>query len=406
MQFIFAILEFLFYIWFMRIACIHFPHFFFQLERLKDPNLDGREVIIGAEDRIIDCSDEAAAQGVSSDMSIREAISRCPDAVLLPLRGRCTSVWENILFSLGEFTLKIEALTWGTVYLDVTGTQVTYPDEHALASAITRCMKESFHLDVRIGVANSRFLAAQAAFCAWGTLVVEPGGEKDFLSLVSIEALPLNNEEKAHLRLLGLNSLKKTFHLSKKDLLSQLGEKGADIFDLVNGQDDAQPIPKRSGSLYLEKEYVSDVPLHTWEALRPVAEEMIHILSGELKNMRLLSRKITITLTFQNGQCLEKQLIMQEPSAVSAHFALCVSDCINRLVIESPVICLRICIIDPIPVEKGQSDLIRKRPQFSEKLEGIGDYFSVFHGFASLMRAEESDSLSRLPERRFRFADA
>jgi nucleotidyltransferase/DNA polymerase involved in DNA repair len=406
LHFLFAKLEFLFYIWFMRIACIHFPHFIFQLERRKDPDIDGREVIITTEDRVADCSDEAAAQGVSLDMSVREANYRCPDAILLPFHNHCASVWENILFSLGEFTIKIEAPTWGMVYLDVTRTQAIYPDEHALASAITTRMKESFHLDVRIGVANSRFIAAQAAFCAWDNLVVEPGGERDFLSLVSFEALPLHKEEKAHLRLLGLNTLKKTFQLSKKDLLSQLGEKGAVIFDLVNGQDDTQPIPKRSGSLYLEQEYVSDMPLHTWEALRPAAEEMIRILSGDLIKLRLLSRKITIMLTFQNGQYLEKQLVMKEPSAESAHLALRVSGCMHRLVIDSPVICLRIAIIDPIPVEREQDDLFRKSAQFSERLEGIRDYFSAFYGFAPLMRAEECDSQSRLPERRFRFADA
>ena len=59
-------------------------------------------------------------------------------------------------------------------------------------------------LKAHIGVGNSRFIAKEAASCAWDTLVIEPGGEKAFLALLSIESLPLEEKEKDHLRLLGL----------------------------------------------------------------------------------------------------------------------------------------------------------------------------------------------------------
>jgi hypothetical protein len=410
MKIIVAILEFLFYICLMRIACVHFPHFLFQIERLKNPDVDGREVIIGTfptdENKVADCSDEAAAQGISPDMSIREAHFRCPDAILLPFSNRYTSAWENILFALGEFTMRIDAPQWGLAYLDITKATAIYHDERTLAMAIIQHMKESFHLDVRVGIGNSRFITAQAALCAWDTLIIEPGGERDFLSLVSMEALPLNEEEKAHMRMLGMNTIKKMFHLSRKDLLSQLGAKGAAIFDIVNGQDDKQPILKRSGSLYLEREFVSDVPLHTSGEICPAADDMVCALSWELNKMHLLARKVTVILTFQNGQSLEKQLVMKEPSAESSHLALRISDFVDRLIIEDPIVSMRIAVVDPITAKSDQGDLFRKKAIFAERLEGIKDYFSALYGFAPLMRVEEGDSQSRLPERRYRYADA
>jgi DNA polymerase IV len=394
----------------MRIACIHFPHFLFQIERLKKPDIDGQEVIIATspsgKDKVADCSDEAAAQGITPDMTVREAYFRCPDAIMLPFSNRYTSAWENILFAIGEFTMRIEAPTLGLAYLDVTKAKAIYPDEHALALAIIQHMKDSFHLDVRVGMGNSRFIAAQAALCAWGTLVIHPGGEKDFLSLVSMEALPLKEEEKAHLRMLGLNTLKRMVHLSRRDFCSQLGAKGSAIFDMVNGQDDTQLIPKRSGRLYLEREFVSDMPLHTSEEIRPAADDMIRALSSELKKMHLVSRKAAVMLTFQNGRCFEKQLIMKELSAESSHLALRVNDFIDHLVIENPIASFRIAIVDPVSAESEQGDLFRKKSLFTDRLEGIKDYFSALYGFAPLMRIEEGDSQSQLPERRFKFADA
>ena len=74
------------------------------------------------------------------------------------------------------------------------------------ASAIIEEMLASLRVRVRVGVGNSRFIAKQAALSAWNLLIVAPGEEKTFLSLLSSEALPLPDKEKEHLRLLGLST--------------------------------------------------------------------------------------------------------------------------------------------------------------------------------------------------------
>ena len=116
----------------MRIACIHFPHFLFQIERLINPAIEGQQVLISGlstqKNKVADCSDEAAAQGVSPGMPIREAYFRCPDALLLPFSNHYTSAWENILLALGTFTIRIEPSSDGLAYLDITKATSVYRD--------------------------------------------------------------------------------------------------------------------------------------------------------------------------------------------------------------------------------------------------------------------------------------
>ena len=173
----------------MRIACVYFPHLYMQIEKLTQPQLEGYPVIIGGmpEERssVADCSEEAAAQGVFAGMSLRQAYHLCPEALFLPFGGRCEHIWEDILFALGVFTLRVEPTIPGLACLDITEALKIYGNERAMASAIIQDMLTSLRVQVRVGMGNSRFIAKQAALNAWNVLIVRPGEEKTFLSLLS-----------------------------------------------------------------------------------------------------------------------------------------------------------------------------------------------------------------------------
>ena len=303
----------------MRIGCVYFPHLYVQIEKLTQPRLEGYPVIIGGmpEEResVADCSEEAASQGVCAGMSLRQAFHLCPEALFLPFDSRCEHIWEDILFALGAFTLRVEPAIPGLAYLDITKALKIYGNERTLASAIIEEMLTSLRVQVRVGVGNSRFIAKQAALSAWNVLIVAPGEERAFLSLLSSEALPLPDKEKEHLRLLGLSTLKKVAGLSRKALVSQFGSMGNVLFEIVNGTDEKRPIPRRQNALCLERENTCEVPLQTSEEVRAVMEGMVAGLSDELTRMRLACRKVRLILFLQDGSSLEKSLVMKKPTA-------------------------------------------------------------------------------------------
>ncbi len=66
-----------------RIACLDLDTFFVSVERLLDPSLVGREVVVGGtgwRGVVTSCSYEVRARGVRSGMSLAEARRLAPDA--------------------------------------------------------------------------------------------------------------------------------------------------------------------------------------------------------------------------------------------------------------------------------------------------------------------------------------
>src|SRR3954469_5309456 len=72
-----------------RMCCLDLDTFFVSVERLLDPSLRGKPVVVGGyrggRGVVTSASYEARAFGVRSGMSVREASERAPaDAVFLP----------------------------------------------------------------------------------------------------------------------------------------------------------------------------------------------------------------------------------------------------------------------------------------------------------------------------------
>ena len=197
----------------MRVACVYIPHFYLQVEQLSNPNLKNNPVVIVAmpEERgfVLDCSDELVKRGVSPLMPLKEASNLCFDAVpLFVQRREYVSIWDSILSSIAEITLRIEAKETGTAFLDVTRLPGMYKSEEQLALALAGLMSDRFHLKAHIGVGNSRFMACEAALSAAKDVhVVRRGTERTFLSNIGIEHLPVARDVRERLHLLGLNRL-------------------------------------------------------------------------------------------------------------------------------------------------------------------------------------------------------
>src|SRR5215471_17440201 len=71
-----------------RICCLDLDTFFVSVERLIDPSLQGKPVVVGGRKGgrgvVTSASYEVRAFGVHSGMSIRDATTLAPHAVFLP----------------------------------------------------------------------------------------------------------------------------------------------------------------------------------------------------------------------------------------------------------------------------------------------------------------------------------
>lgn len=273
----------------MRIACVYIPHFHVQIEYLRAPGLRKGPVVIGGspDERasVVDCSEEASGKGVYAGMPLRDAYHLCPEAAFLTFdKDLYEEVWEEVLYLLGAITLRMEPKEQGMVYLEITKALKLYASEEYISSTIVEVLRDAFQLKTKAGTGNSRFIAEQAALCApRSVLVVRPGTEKEFVASLRVDRLPVDEEIKERLRLLGLHRLEKVARLSRQAVISQFGSAGKCINDIVQGVEDKRQIFKRHRAVSLEREVAGDIPFETMEQVAGVLGSALADISSESK---------------------------------------------------------------------------------------------------------------------------
>src|SRR3954466_9158302 len=82
-----------------RICCLDLDTFFVSVERVLDPTLEGKPVVVGGQPGsrgvVTAASYEGRRLGVRSGMSLVEAGKLAPDAIYLPTRGETYGTYAD-----------------------------------------------------------------------------------------------------------------------------------------------------------------------------------------------------------------------------------------------------------------------------------------------------------------------
>ncbi len=203
----------------------------------------------------------------------------------------------------------------GTVFLDVTRLPGMYKSEEQVASALGCMISDRFQLDVRIGAGNSRFIAFEAALCASKDARVIPSGmERDFLSPLNIDHLPVPDDVRERLHLLGLHSLGQISAFTLSALTSQFGAAGKELWELSNGVGERGRISCAFAVTDVDRELVCDGPVHSKQQIRAALLELLDGLCLELEELGKACRAIKLVLDLQNRTFFEKQFVLHAPT--------------------------------------------------------------------------------------------
>jgi len=207
-----------------RICCLDLDTFFVSVERLIDPSLRGKAVIIGGRKGgrgvVTSSSYEARAFGVRSGMSIREATELAPHAVFLPGRHEEYSDYSKRTREIVErFSPIVIAASIDEAYVDFHGCESLYrkpgdADDDATILRTVRGMvktiEDELGLPSSAGIATSKSTAKVACGLAKpnGVLLVPSGTEEAALSPLSVRKLPgIGPVSEAKLHALGIETL-------------------------------------------------------------------------------------------------------------------------------------------------------------------------------------------------------
>jgi DNA polymerase-4 len=226
-------------------AIAHFDldSFFVAVERIKNPALIGKPVIVGGEPGsravVASASYEARHYGIHSAMPVGQALRLCPEAVIV--RGSFQD-YDDFHIRVREivknFSPLVEMTSIDEGYLDLTGTGRLWGSPVDTAEKIRWRIKVETGLDCSLGVARNKLVAKVAANFAkpQGLLWIKPGGERDFLFPLPIEWLPgVGPKTKERLQALGIHAVAELARLEPDLLERTFGVAGQYLHQAANG---------------------------------------------------------------------------------------------------------------------------------------------------------------------------
>ena len=189
-----------------RICCLDLDTFFVSVERVLDPTLEGKPVVVGGRPGtrgvVTAASYEVRRLGVKSGMSLIEAGKLAPDAIYLPTRGDSYGDYaERVREIARRVSPVVLVASIDEMFLDFTGCERLYgrPGDENEDLAIERAvfdlqttLDRELGLPASAGIATSKVMAKVASSLAKprGVMLVPAGVERAVLAPLPVRSFP------------------------------------------------------------------------------------------------------------------------------------------------------------------------------------------------------------------------
>jgi len=297
----------------MEFRCVlhlDMDYFFAQVEELKNPDLKGKPVVVGADPRggvgrgvVATSNYEARKFGIRSGMAISQAYRLCHEAVFVsPNFKNYVSASQSIMKILRSSAGKFQSGGIDEAYLDISEEVEDFEEAKLYAQRIKDKIWQQERLTGSIGVGPNKLIAKIASDFQKpnGLTVVVPEKVLDFLAPLPARRIPgIGPKTEAKLREIGIvvvNDLRKP---SLDDLTRKFGVYGNWLWASSRGIDDRAVDEYREvKSIGRERTFSKDVGdvFLIQEELEDLCEEVC----AYARKARAWFRTITIKIRFED----------------------------------------------------------------------------------------------------------
>ncbi|HWD88381.1 MAG TPA: DNA polymerase IV [Mucilaginibacter sp.] len=291
---------------------IDLDSFFVSVERLYDPSLIGKPVIIGGNAQrgvVASCSYETRKFGVHSGMSSKEAFQLCPEAI--SVRGnheRYSEKSREVTKIIDEMVPLYQKASVDEFYIDLTGMD-RFHDPYKLATEMRQRIMRETKLPVSFGLASGRTVAKMATNRAKpnGQLYVPHGREMEFLAPLPVRAIPGLGESTCNrIYAYGLEKIGDLQRCDLRFLQTIFGKNGQWIYDKVRGIDYGEIVP-HSERKSISTECTFHTNVRDRKALESTLVSMTEELSSKLRRENKLSSCLAIKIRYANFETHTQQ---------------------------------------------------------------------------------------------------
>jgi DNA polymerase-4 len=288
-----------------NIVHIDLDSFFVSVERLINPKLKGKPVLVGGtSDRgvVASCSYEARTFGIHSAMPMKQAKQLCPDAIVVRGDSGEYSKYSNIITDIIKETVPLyEKTSIDEFYMDLTGMDKFFGCYKLATELRQRIIKET---DLPISFAMS----ANKTVSKVGTGEAKPNGqkhilqgtEKEFLAPLSIKKIPMVGDKTYQLlRGMGVMWIRTLQEMPLELMQQVLGDNGTVIWRKAQGIDNSpvEPYSERK-SISTERTFEQDTI--DVKMLRGLLIGMTEKLAFQLRSEQKLTACVTVKIRYSD----------------------------------------------------------------------------------------------------------
>lgn len=350
--------------------------FFVAVERVLDPSLQGKPVVVGGSPSgrgvVAAASYEARAYGVRSAMPMARAVRLCPSLVRVRgSRDAYRRASKAVFARFHELTPQVQGMSIDEAYLDLSEQLESAQVAEDCARALQRRVREELRLDLSVGIASNRVVAkvasGQAKPC--GVLRVLPGEEAAFLAPLPVRKLPgIGPATAARLADARIRTLGELVAAEPRRLQARLGHEVERLQRRAAGVDlspvrvpDAQRLPK---SISQETTFAQDRRDRPF--LLGKLQSLLSQTAQRLRSHSAVARTVSVKLRHADFTTLTRDCTLPHSGRLDADFLPSAQALLEGLLEDQPAV--RLLGVKLAGIHRGcwQPTLFEPRPELSE----------------------------------------
>jgi DNA polymerase-4 len=347
--------------------------FYASVEEQDRPELKGKPLIVGGTGGrgVVAAASYAVRRfGVHSAMPMREALRRCPEAIVVhPRMARYQEISQQVFAIFHEFTPLVEGLSLDEAFLDVTASQQLLGAPEVIGAEIRRRIAKQTGLTASVGIAPNKLLAKIASDLNKpdGMCRIDAGNLRDIVDPLPIHRLfGVGQKTLPTVLAAGIRTFGDARVAPDEVLWRAFGKHGTAMRDRAAGLDDRPVEPDREEkSISAEETFDADI-----RAATELRAQLVHLAdrtASRLRAHKLLAGRVSVKIRRGDFTTYTRQRSLKPPTQDTAIVSAAAEVLLSAWLASQPRAAVRLLGVGVSDLQSlSQSDL------FSEPLADAG----------------------------------
>jgi len=369
--------------------------FYASVEEQDRPELKGKPLIVGGTGGrgVVAAASYAVRRfGVRSAMPMRDALRRCPEAIVVqPRMSRYKEISEQVFAIFREFTPLVEGLSLDEAFLDVTASQQLLGGPEVIGAEIRRRIAAQTGLTASVGIATNKLLAKIASD------LNKPNGmcRIDAANLRQVlDPLPINKLFGVGQKTLptvlaaGISTFGEARMAGDELLWRAFGKHGRAMRDRASGLDDRPVEPDREEKS-ISAEETFDKDIRAPAELKAQLQQLADRTASRLRAQKLLAGCVSVKIRRGDFTTYTRQRALEPPTQETAIVAAAAEALLGAWLAAQPRAAVRLLGVGVTDLQmQRQSDLFSApQPDAGSRLDSAVDGIRERFGAGILTRA-------------------